>query len=399
MRFSGLALALAACGPQTGILFDVQGPSGVPSAQAGIAAVELRLAHQTFCDRWVEDADARVTVDVHGRDLENAPLSVLVRPPRAVELADPVLALALARDQNGNLLGAAEFAPHPFSLHQYLEFGERVALFDLTQPVAQYVPDGGCACVPGAPWIGSGAGQGCDLAVVTSFEALRTTAGCELPAMSPESLGPACDGQRYPLTYYREPSPRDLPCFAPAPGGGGCAVGTRQCQDSDGVAYTGQCAPDGNAPVMTSNTLCAAYQGCEGCGDLLSCFRGKLGPAIEYRCLVHLDPQQSAPAPCQGGPWQSPPLGQASAGCQAVMLEGLAQPPYTVGFAGSGGGDPQAIAACPASIVIGGITPAPKDDLSIPHDLYFTVGDQLGHATLTVVRECGQGASLECHSG
>lgn len=399
MRAAAVGLLLAGCGAKTGILFDVQAPAGTSSAEAGIAALEIRLAHQSFCGRWVEDAGARQTVDVRGRDLERSPFKLLVEPPHAVELDDPVLALALAEDANGALLGVAGFDPHPFSLHQYLEYQQRVALLDVTQPVAQYLADGGCACVPGSPWIGSGTGAACDAAVVTSFEALRATAGCELPASSPESLGPACDGQVYPLTYYHEPSPRELPCFAPVAGGAGCAVGRRMCQDSNGVAYASQCAPDAGAPLMASDKLCGAYLSCEGCGDLLSCFRGKIGPAIEYRCLVHLDPTQQAPTPCGGGVWQSILGQQTTAGCQAVMLEGVEQPPFVVGFAASTGGGTRAIAACPASLVIDSIMPSSRDDLSIPHDLYFTIGDQLGHATLTVVRSCTQTAPLECHSG
>src|SRR5205807_1344077 len=124
---------------------------------------------------------ARVTADVHARNLERAPFEVLLKPPHAVDLGDPVLALALARDANGALLGAAAFDPQPFALHEYREYARRVGLFDRAQPVDNWLADGGCACVPGAPWIGSGSGQACDQKVVPSFDALVSLAGCELP--------------------------------------------------------------------------------------------------------------------------------------------------------------------------------------------------------------------------
>ncbi len=390
-RFAWWPLLLAgACGPQTGLLFDVEGPNGQSSIAAGIAALEVRLAHATYCDRFVEDVDARVTVDVHARELATSPFELLVRPPHVVDLSDPILALALARDANGKLVGAAAFDPRPFALHEYREYSSRVAL--LAAPAA-YVTDDGCACVPGSAWIGSGSGQGCDARVVPSFDAFATMSGCTLAPQSPESLGPVCDGQRYPLTYYSEPSPRSLPCFASA--NGGCAIGSRTCRDDGGVAYAEQCTPDGNAPVMQSSKLCDAYQHCDRCGDLWSCFRGAIGPAIEYRCAVHLDPLKSSPSPCADGAWRSAPLGQAGGGCQAAMLDGVDQPPYTIGFS-SGSGDAASVAACPASIVIKDLSPDPNDDLSQPHELWFTVGDQLGHAVLTVVRDCSLGVSLEC---
>ncbi|HZS40214.1 MAG TPA: hypothetical protein VFF06_25460 [Polyangia bacterium] len=395
---AALALAACGCGSQTGLLFDVEGPSGTSSLQAGIAQLEFRFAHKSYCDRWIEDAGARVIADVHARNLERAPFEVLLAPPHTVNLDDPVLALALARDASGALLGAAAFDPQPFSLHEYREYARRVDLFDRTQPVDNWLADGGCACVSGAPWIGSGSGQACDQLVVPSFDALVSLAGCELPPSSPESLGPSCDGHGYPITFYDEPADRPLPCFSP--NGSGCAVGQRTCADRDGVAWTEQCAPDGNAPVMASPKLCQAYLGCEGCGDQLACFRSKLAPAIEYRCTVHLDPAQSSPAPCADGKWQSGPLGQqTTGGCLAVMLDGTRQPPLTVGFADAGG-HAQPVGDCPATLEIEDVSPDPMDDLvSIPRDFYFTVGDSLGHARLTFVRECGTTASLECHSG
>jgi hypothetical protein len=82
-------------------------------------------------------------------------------------------------------------------------------------------------------------------------------------------------------------------------------------------------------------------------------------------------------------------------GCQAVRLDGLTQTPYTIGFS-SGTGDPQAVAACPASLVIKDLSPDPNDDLSRPQEIWFTVGDQLGHAVLTIAHDCSGAASLEC---
>ena len=59
----------------------------------------------------------------------------------------------------------------------------------------------------------------------------------------------------------------------------------------------------------------------------------------------------------------------------------------------------QPIGDCPAQLFIEDIAPDPMDELALPQDLYFTVGDSLAHARLTFVRECSVGASLECHSG
>ena len=70
-------------------------------------------------------------------------------------------------------------------------------MFHDTAPGApQYAAsDGGCVCAPGEPWVGDGSGAGCDTRVITSFDRLIDTAGCELTPKGAPLPVPVCDGQ------------------------------------------------------------------------------------------------------------------------------------------------------------------------------------------------------------
>ena len=191
-----LLFTLAGCSAKTGMLVEVQGPAGQSSIAAGVATLELVAAHRSWCERWVEDKDASHTrVDVHARDLHKKPYTFLIEPNHVTDLSEPVEVIVLARDANDRVIGAADFGDHPYRLRHLDEYTARIAL--LQRPEASYAASDGCVCLPGAPWMGNGSGAGCDLDVVTSFDRLIDTAGCELPPGARELTSPVCDGQQY----------------------------------------------------------------------------------------------------------------------------------------------------------------------------------------------------------
>src|SRR5262245_5711283 len=125
MRAWAWAMLLVGCGPQTGLMVAVTAPPG-ESLQQGVTSLDFHVASPSFCDRWVEDPAARVTVDVTGRDLANSPYKFLVRPAHVIDLKQPILVLALARGANGQLLGEAGPGPHSFRLHEIPEYGAAI---------------------------------------------------------------------------------------------------------------------------------------------------------------------------------------------------------------------------------------------------------------------------------
>ena len=91
---------LAGCGNKTGLLLDVTTHGGAKST--GIAKLELVMATQSWCGRWVEDKGASHTIiDVAGRDLGAQPYTFLVEPVQATDIHAQVVPLVLARDAGG----------------------------------------------------------------------------------------------------------------------------------------------------------------------------------------------------------------------------------------------------------------------------------------------------------
>ncbi len=282
-RLAFIALWLVGCNLKTGFVLEVS-THQLSSKTAGVATLELIMAQQSQCGRWVEDQSAsRTTVDVHARELSTDPYQFLVEPVQATDIKAQVVPMVLARDASGQLLGEAPFGPRNWSLNHIDKYRHSIQLLTRgAQPTGpRYVSDDGCVCLPGQPWIGTGSQTGCDPNVVTSFARLQDTKGCELPPGAP--LPVACDGQQYP----NETTARTLPCFAVE--NGACRVDARTCQDDGGVAYTTECVPNPSAAPLADSTLCDAYLICERnpCGDIIGCLTQAL-PVEPHSCTLRI---------------------------------------------------------------------------------------------------------------
>src|SRR5438445_651142 len=100
------------------------------------------------------------------------------------------------------------------------------------------------------PWVGAGSTSGCDTRVITSFDRLVATAGCELTPKGAPLPVPVCDGQPYP----NEANDRAMPCWAADPGGG-CRMTARNCRDTNGVGFVEECTTGSNDALLPSADL------------------------------------------------------------------------------------------------------------------------------------------------
>jgi hypothetical protein len=392
-----LVVALAAigagCVPDTGELVQVRGPAGETSIAAGITALDFIVAQQSYCGRWVGVASAtHHRVDVSGRDLTKRPYEFLIEPTHQTNLDDLVYVGALAYAADGRLVGEATFGAHALSKDKILERSQRIGILSAAGQNGgpQYVAADGCVCAPGQPWIGNGSGSGCDVDVITTFDRLGDTAGCELPAGA--ALPMACDGQQYP----NEVPDRILPCWADDDSGV-CREGGRTCTDRDGYAYNSECVTTSDDPMLPSDTLCAQYLGCEqtACGDLVGCFGSSFTTSANVKCTLHVDPTTTpgAPiAPCAGGSWTAPLPGSSATDttCLAAVLKSVSQPPLTVGLAQAMVMGAQVRAtSCPATLQIDKIDVPYPMALPAMQTVDLVVGETLTHVTIAFVQECG----------
>jgi len=392
-----LSVLLAGCG-QTGMLLEV----GANAAMTGVSQLELIIAHQTQCERWIDETSPHLRVSVDGRNLQKSPYALMIHPSHFTDFEAPIFALALAYDANGQLIGGASFDSHRFVKGSIEKFHADLALRGASPDGPKYVTDDGCVCLPGDPWIGTGTGTGCDPLVVTSFARYADTAGCELPAGHLQPTTQVCDGQS-----YDEPTDRDLPCFARRTVNGQktCRAHVRVCRDRDNVAYGDTCDAADNDPVLPSDTLCAAYLACEQqpCNDLMACMRATVLSPATFTCTLRVDPTTQAGKairPCAlGGPWQTPLEPTATgAGCVATVIEGQ-QSVLTAGFletSGTGPATVQTIATrCPPTFTVDKIDVNSPAEVPESFDLDVTLGDHLAHVKIDVVRAC-DGPSLTC---
>ena len=406
MRALALALLLlGGCVPATGTIVEVQGPDGMASTAAGIATLELVVAHPSWCERWVQDTTAsRMRADVTGRDLDKRPYDFYVAPSHQTDLTQPVYYAVLAYSSTGQLLGEATFGTHTFDKDKVYKHQARIGLFDAPARAAggpKYVAGDGCVCVPGEPWLGTATGTGCDPLVITSFDRLVDTAGCELTPKGAPLPVPACDGQTYP----NEPVDRQLPCYA-LDGNGACRVTMRHCADHDGQAWADECATADTDVMAPSATLCARYLACEqtACGDVTGCLVAAMGAPVAVTCTLRVNPAtpMGQPVkPCPGGKWQATFPMQAAAACDAAVVQGVDQPPFVLGLTIAGMMAAQPVAtACPLGLQIDSIdAPYP---MAVPTGKTFDVivGDRLARVTLNVALECPLGEpSLSCRLG
>jgi hypothetical protein len=313
---------------------------------------------------------------------------------------------ALAYDGNGQLVGEAALDPHPFKKGEIRRYRARIDLFGAAGRAGgpRYIADdGGCVCVPGQPWVGTGSGSGCDARIITSFARLGDTAGCELPGGAGAPLPvPVCDGQQ----YREEPIQRALPCWADD-GNGACRVGVRGCTDQYGVAWDSECSTSADAPALPSATLCAQYLACEqtACGDVVGCFKGGFARTASAHCTLRLDgttkPDEPI-KPCSGGEWKAElPGGAAMSPCLAAVVEGTSQPPFHVGLVVAMEDHPQPVASdCPTTLWVEAIDSPYPEAVPATQTVDVVVGETLTHVTIDVVRSCvGGGASLVCTPG
>jgi hypothetical protein len=361
------------------------------------------VAHPSYCGRWVGDATANHTrIKVAGRDLSKNPYDFLIKPTHQTDLSQPVYVAALAYDDAGQLLGEASFDAHPFSHGQVLRRRARISLFGAaSQPDGpKYVTSDGCVCVPGQPWVGTGSGTTCDRQVVTSFARLGDTAGCELTPKGAPLPVPACDGQ----LFGDETNQRALPCFA-ADAAGACRVTTRSCDDQFGVAYGSECTTDDGNPALPSATLCAQYRKCQQdpCGNLIGCFEAAFPARRNVACTLHVDPTTKPGdkiQPCSGGTWKAElPGGATTSPCLATLIEGVAQPPFTIGLVAAMQMGAQALSTdCPTTLQVDALEALYPMALPTSKAFDLVVGEELVHVTVTIELSCPSGgvASLVC---
>jgi len=405
-----LACVLAAigCKNETGLLVVVHGPAGMTSVEAGVARLDFVVAHPSWCERWVAVAPPDHTIkDVTGRDLTKKPYEFLITPSHTTNLDDLVYVAALAYSADGKLLGEASFDAHPLSKGEVLRREAPIFLFNRrNQPMPpQYVSSDAtqCVCAPGEPWIGNGSGAGCDPLVITSFDRLIDTAGCELTPKGAPLPVPVCDGQ----LYLDETPDRRLPCWA-ADDNGACRMTTRGCADHNGVAYVEECNVDSTDPMLPADSmLCKAYLACEQnpCSDVAGCFRAAFTQSANVRCVVAIDPStgQNEPIkPCGGTTWSTQMLVTATTAgstCVAAMLDSKEQAPYTVGFTVAGKAGVQTIATgCANTFTIESIDAPYPAAVPDTKKIDVVVGEHLVHVTLEVKRDCSGGvtSSLVC---
>lgn len=401
-----VALLVAGCAPETGVIVEVQGPEGGGSStEAGITRLDFVVAHPSWCERWVGVSPPnRTTRDVTGRDLSVKPYAFEITPSHTTDLSDLMYVAALAYDANGTAVGEASFGAHPLSHGDVLERSSQIYMFhDVAAGAPQYAAsDGACVCTPGEPWVGDGSGSACDTRVITSFDRLIDTAGCELTPKGAPLPVPVCDGQ----LYMDEPGDRNLPCWN-KDGAGACRVTTRHCSDQNGVAYTEECNVGDTDTMLPADTaLCERYRTCQqqACGDVIGCVRGMFTQTMNVKCTLPIDPTTGpgeAIRPCANGSWSAalPNAATATQVCISAMLDGTQQPPYHLGFAAAGATAPRTLTTtCPNTLVIDSID-APYPDAVPNKEVDIVMGEHLVHATITVVRQCVDGAlSLVCSS-
>ena len=393
-------LLAAGCAPDTGVILKVQGPQGGGSStDAGITRLDFVIGHPSWCDRWVGVPPAnRSTHDVSGRDLAKKPFEFRITPSHTTDLTQPMYAAALAYGSDGSLLGEASFDAHPFAKDKVLERTAQIFLYrDASAGAPKYVAtDGACVCAPGEPWVGDGSGAGCDTRVITSFDRLIDTAGCELTPKGAALPVPVCDGQ----LYMDEPADRNLPCWSKDEVGD-CRVTTRHCSDQNGVAYTEECNVATNDALLPAGTaLCDRYLACQqnACTDVIGCVRGMFTETANYKCTLPIDPTTAPNDPIQpcpnGGSWSVtlPMQETADTTCLAAMLDGTNQPPYHVGFTVSGQMGVHTLASgCPNTFSVDSIdAPYP---MAVPDkEVDLVLGEHLVHVSINVVRACVDGA-------
>ena len=204
-----------------------------------------------------------------------------------------------------------------------------------------------------------------------------------------------------------EPTDRALPCWN-ADEQGACRVTTRNCADQNGVAYSEECNTDSTDHMLPADTqLCARYRTCQqtACGDVVGCVRQKFTQRATMKCTLPIDPTTGpgqAIRPCpNGGSWkaQLPTTATGGTQCLAAMLDGVEQPPFTMGLVVAGKTGPQVLAsACPNNFVVETIA-APYPDAVPNAEFDLVSGEHLVHVSLNVVRACVDGATtLVCSS-
>jgi len=393
--------ALGGCKNATGLIVEVKGMLGGGSTtEAGITKLDFVVAHPSWCERWVGVAPAnRTTRDVSGRNLADKPYEFELDPSHTTDLSEQVYVAALGYDANGTLIGEASFDAHPLSQGDVLKRSAEIFGFRDTQAGApKYVAsDGACVCTPGEPWVGDGTGSACDTRVITSFDRLVDTAGCELTPKGAPLPVPVCDGQQ----YMNEATDRNLPCWN-TDDQAVCRVTTRHCADHNGVAYAEECNVDGGDTMLPADTtLCKRYRDCQqsACSDVIGCVRNMFTQRANMKCTLPIDPTTGpgeAIRPCpNGGTWTAtlPTATTGGASCLAAMLDGVDLAPYVMGFAVTGKTGPQVLASsCPNNLVVAKID-APYPDAVPTKEFDIVSGEHLVHVTINVVRACTDGAT------
>jgi hypothetical protein len=177
-------------------------------------------------------------------------------------------------------------------------------------------------------------------------------------------------------------------------------VTTRHCADHEGYAYLDECNVGADDLLLPADSaLCDRYRACEqtACGDVVGCVRGMFVQKANITCTLPIDPTTTPDQPIRpcpnGGSWTAalPTPTAGTTACPAAMLDGIAQPPYTLGFAVTGQMGAQTLASsCPTTLVVDKID-APYPDAVPDKEFDLVSGEHLVHVTMKIVRQCIDG--------
>jgi hypothetical protein len=318
-RWLLLAVALAGCAKETGILLVVDAPDtqvGRLDYHVGTLDTSASPAPPDACGKRTQLVPMTPVALAAGRDLQSEPYRLLILP--GASGANAALTVeVLGYDGNGKVVETLFTEDLAFVADEVIEVHRTLQAAD---PNESWADGANCFCHVGMPWLAAN-GDPCSRAVP-----------CANPAAASD---PVCDG----VSNHDRPG-RVLPCWARVGGAsdGICTVSRRTCADANGVGYETACAPDANGVVPVDQTIptaCDLWDQCNtaSCSDPIACLAH---PAeLVYQIVGDIDTNGNFFA-CQ-----SPAIDGTSSKEQMVLLYGHDTPLVgdAVHLLGPNGGD------------------------------------------------------------